>query len=347
MQAAIYRNPYESLSVEERDIPVIGQREVLIKVRVCAICNSDLSYIDRGMAPQAAPPLILGHELSGEIADLGDRVQDLSIGDRVILPATLSCGNCEGCRRNDESSCENLVYLGSGVDGGFAQYIAVDAKHVRVLPDWAGYELGSVISNLFLGAYHLVFERSRIQDGDKVVIFGSGAFGLSILQMAHLRHADVYMVDLFDWKLEIAKKYSAAGVLNSNRASVCEDALKELLGDRADVIIDTVGAPRTLIQGMRVLKKGGHHIMAANSDNQIPFLLSQILLNEMTISGVLSAPIHCYENVIHLLEKKKLQWEELITQKYSLKDINRGINHLRLGQSLRTLIYPWDSPEDN
>lgn len=342
MLAAVYYNPYETLKIEEKEIPVIQQREILIKVRSCAICNSDLSYIDRGMATLMPPPVILGHEISGEIVDVGDRVSELQIGDHVIVPATVSCGKCEKCKRSEESSCDQLEFMGSGRDGGFVQYLAMDETKVAKLPKEYSYELGSMIANLFIGAYHLVFERSVISDGDKVVIFGSGAYGLSVLQMALLKHADVYMVDIFDWKLELAKKYGAHAVLNSNKVAVCEDSLLEILGTKADVIVDTVGAPRTLVQGIRVLKKGGQLIMSGNSDYQIPLLIKQMVINEFTFTGALSAPLHCVDKVLNLLEKNKLKWKDMITHRFYLNDINKGINTLRLGQSIRTIILPWE-----
>ncbi len=342
MLSAVFYNPYEALVVEEREIPRVGQRDILVKVRSCAICHSDLSYIDRGMATLSPPPLVLGHEIAGEVVDVGDRVHDFEIGDHVIIPATVSCGNCEKCKKWDESSCDNLSFMGSTINGGFTQFMAVEERNAARMPRDLSFEAGSLVSNLFIGAYHAVFERSIIKDGDKVVVFGAGAYGLSILQMALLKHADVYMVDIFDWKLDLARKYGAQGILNSNKVNVCEEALLDLLQDKADVVVDTVGAPRTLVQGIRVLKKGGQLMLSGNSDNQFPYLINQIVLNEFTLTGALSAPIHCVENVLNLIEKKKLHYEEMITQRFHIKDINKGINALRMGQSIRTIILPWE-----
>lgn len=346
MLAAHYYQPYEELKLEMCSLPEPGENEVLIKVETCAVCHTDLQFIDRGLAIEGEAPLVLGHEIAGRIEKIGSAVKNWSLGERVIVPSTISCQHCQSCRDGNESQCKDIQMLGNTIDGGFAEFISVPAYHPVHLPSSITFETGSLIANVLTGAYHVIFDRANINPGDSVVIFGSGGFGLSILQMAKLRAAKVYMIDIFDWKLEVARQLGADGVLNSNKAKKCEDSVMNMIGIPADVVIETIGAPRTMVQAINILRKGGQMILSGYTDNQLPFLVGQIIMNEFSLIGTISAPRSAVKHVISLIQDHKIQTDSMISHRFPLSQVNEGLNTLRMGQSIRTVIFPQGVPEN-
>ena len=347
MKAAVFYRAYEPLKIEEVDVPQIGENDLLVAVKTCSLCHSDIQFVDHGLAPGKTPPLILGHEIAGTISEIGSKVKNFKVGENVIIPSSTSCGKCLACKSWNETQCEDFQLLGNDIDGGLAEYIKISSNNPIRLPYEYSYELGSLISNDFVGAYHIVFDRVKIHEGETIVIFGSGAYGLSILQMAKMKSAKVYMVDIFDWKLEIAKKYGADGVLNSNKVNVCEEALMDTIYGKADVIIDTIGVTRTLMQAMNVLRKGGRLVLSGFSENSVPFLIKRLILNEISLIGTIGAPKRKIFNILQYIQDERIQWEEMITNQLPLEKVNDGINLLRMQQSIKTMIYPNGMDENN
>ncbi|MBN2781424.1 MAG: alcohol dehydrogenase catalytic domain-containing protein [Candidatus Marinimicrobia bacterium] len=341
MRAAVFHHSYEPLKIEDVPVPSVGAHDVRIAIRTCSICHTDMQFIDQGMAPNMKPPLILGHEIAGIIEETGSEVKKFKSGDRVIVPAMISCNHCLACKTWNETHCENIRRIGVDCNGGFAEYITVPDFHPYHLPHEYSFEAGSLISNVLVGAYHLVYDRINIRAGEKVVIFGAGGFGLGILQMAKLRDAKVFMVDIFDWKLKEAKLLGADGILNSNKVNVCEEAVIDMLGEKPDIVIETIGAPRTLLQAMNTLKKGGRLVLAGITENALPFLIGRIIENEIALIGASGAPRRKIPEIIHLLEDGKITLEHLVTKRFDLDHINDAINTLRMGQTIRTMIYPF------
>ncbi|MDD3807597.1 MAG: zinc-binding dehydrogenase [Candidatus Marinimicrobia bacterium] len=340
MKAAVFHQAYEPLSIEDVPLKPLKSTEIRVRIETCSVCHVDLQYVDQGLATAKAPPLILGHEISGVVEETGKNVTLFRSGNRVIVPGTMSCGKCLACKSWNETQCDHLKILGNHVDGGYAEYITIDQNQLVSLPDEFPFELGSLISNVFVGAYHLVYDRVNIHQGETVVIFGSGGFGLSLLQMAKLKQAHVYMVDIFDWKLNIARDYNADGILNSNKCKVCEEGICDMIGGKADVVIETTGTPRTMVQAMNVLHKGGRLVLSGYSENTLPFLAARIIMNEMSLIGSIGTPLRKIPDVIKLVNDGKIRWQEMITYHFPLSQINEAFNTLRMGQSIRTVIHP-------
>lgn len=341
MRAAVFHHSYEPLSIENVPTPTVGTNDVKVKIHTCSICHTDIQFIDQGMAPNMKPPIILGHEIAGVIEEIGSDVKKFKPGDRVVLPATITCNECLACKSWNETQCENIKRIGVDVNGGFAEYIVVPEFHPYRLPYEYDFEIGSLISNVLVGAYHVVFDRINIRAGEKVVIFGAGGFGLSILQMAKLRDAQVTVVDIFDWKLNEAEKLGADHILNSNKVNVCEEAVIDTVGGKPDIVIETIGAPRTLLQSMNALKKGGRLVLCGLTENALPFMIGRIIENEIALIGAIGAPRRKIPEIFHLLEDNKINIDNLVSKRFDLEHINDAINTLRMGQTIRTVIYPF------
>lgn len=162
MKAAVFYGPNQPLKIEAVPVPTPAPAEALVKVAACGVCHTDLHYIDHGVPTFKKPPMILGHEVSGVIAALGEGVTRWKEGDRVLLPAVYGCGQCAMCRTGRENVCEKMVMFGNNVDGGYAEYILAPAKDLLALPDEIPLEEGAIIADAVTTPYHAVVNRGQV-----------------------------------------------------------------------------------------------------------------------------------------------------------------------------------------
>jgi D-arabinose 1-dehydrogenase-like Zn-dependent alcohol dehydrogenase len=214
MKAAIFHGPNRPLQIEERPIPTIQPHQVLVKVAACGVCHTDLHYLDHGTPTYKKPPLILGHESSGTIAEVGGAVKHFKAGDRVLLPAVVSCGTCEFCRTGRENICQTMTMFGNNVDGAYAEYVVAPAKDIFALPKEIPLEEGAIIADAISTPYHAVKNRAEVKAGDSVVVFGCGGVGINIVQLAAAAGGVVIAVDISEGKLAWAKKLGATYTVN-------------------------------------------------------------------------------------------------------------------------------------
>jgi len=135
MKAAIFEAANKPLNIEQVEKPKINKGDVLVKIAACGVCHTDLHYTDHGVPTYKPPPMILGHEPSGYVAEIGENVKKFKEGDKVLIPAVLTCGFCDFCRTGRENICQNMVMLGNHIDGAYAEYIKVPSKDIFHLPD--------------------------------------------------------------------------------------------------------------------------------------------------------------------------------------------------------------------
>ena len=201
MRAAIFHGGGKPLEIGEWPMPVIKPHEVLVKVAACGICHTDLHYQDHGVPTFKPPPMILCHEPSGFIAQCGSEVKNFKEGDRVLLPAVLTCGYCEFCRTGRENICQTMTMFGNNVDGAYAEYVAAPAKDIFHLPEEIPLIEGAIIADAISTPYHAVKNRAEVRPGDSVVVFGCGVIGINVVQVAGAAGGSVIAVDISDAKL--------------------------------------------------------------------------------------------------------------------------------------------------
>ncbi len=209
--------PLEKKSFE---INSIGEDDVVVKISGCGLCHTDLGYISGSVKTNHELPLILGHEISGEVVATGDSHKDL-VGKKVIIPAVLPCGECEFCKSGRSNICRQQKMPGNDFNGGFASHIAVPGRFLCILPDDLGiFELPqlSVVADAVTTPYQSI-RRSRLKQGDLAIVIGVGGIGLYMLQLAHDAGAAVIALDIDEAKLEAAAKLGASYTLNSKGMS--------------------------------------------------------------------------------------------------------------------------------
>ncbi len=340
MKAAILYAAKEPLRVEEIPTPTPGAGEVLIKVAACGLCHTDLHYIDHGTPTFKKPPIILGHEVSGTIAGVGTGVTDWKEGDRVLLPAVYGCGTCAMCRTGRENVCERMVMFGNNVDGGYAEYILAPAKDTLSLPDELPLIESAIIADATTTPYHAVVNRGQVKPGDRVVVFRCGGIGINVVQVAAAVGAQVIAVDIADQKLEWARVLGAHITLNSTKFERIDKEIRKLTGGGADIGFEAIGNPVVQSQTFNSLRTGGRFVVVGFASKPMQLNTGKVMYREMEIIGSLGCRAVDYPRVIELARQGKIKVKELVTARFSLDDINEGLDVLRAGTGIRSVVVP-------
>jgi propanol-preferring alcohol dehydrogenase len=227
MKAVVLHDFKAPLRLEEVERPKPGAGEVLIRVEACGACHSDVHVAD-GDWPQlnriVKKPLILGHEIAGTIAEVGEGVKELRVGDRMGVPWIYwSCGECEFCASGDEVLCSKQKITGVAVDGGYAEFVKAPATHATKIPEGLAAADAAPLFCAGVTVYRAL-KKANIQPGQRLAIFGVGGLGHLAVQIGREMGAEVTAVDLSDEKLELARQDGATHVLNASTA----DAPKEI-----------------------------------------------------------------------------------------------------------------------
>ncbi len=342
MKASIFHGPKQPLQLGDWPVPSIKPDEVLVKVAACGICHTDLHYIDHGVPTFKKPPLILGHEPSGIVAQAGRGVANFKEGDRVLLPAVLTCGSCEFCRTGRENICSTMTMFGNNVDGAYAEFIAAPAKDIFHLPKEIPLEEGAIIADAISTPYHAVKNRAEVRAGDTVVVFGCGGVGINVVQVAAAVGGTVIAVDISERKLEWAKRFGAVYTINPANVEHIGKEIRKLTGGGADIAIEVIGKPQTIEAAFGTLRKGGRLVVVGYSAEDIRLSAAKMMYFEMEVRGSLGCRPVDYPRLIELCRIGKIKVAEQVTQKFPLEKINDAFDLLRNHDenALRSVVIP-------
>lgn len=340
MKAAVFHGPNQPLKIEEVETPKIGPDEILVKIAACGVCNTDMHYIDHGVPTFKKPPMILGHEPSGTVAEAGEHVRGFQVGDRVLIPPVFSCGYCVNCRLGKENICLNMLMLGNHIDGAYAEYTKVPAKDCQHLPDDLPIQESSIIADAISTPYHAVKNRAQVKPGDSVVVFGCGGVGINVVQTAAAAGGSVIAVDIVDSKLEVAKKLGAQNTINARdmEDKALLKLIRNLTGGGADISIEAIGNPKTIVLGANSVKPGGCHCQVGYTHHDVPINAARLMFREIEIKGSLGCRPVDYPKIIEMVRTGKIQLEPVVTHKFKLEEINDALELMRKGESLRSII---------
>jgi propanol-preferring alcohol dehydrogenase len=339
MRAAVFYGPYQPLRVEDVPVPVLNAGEVLVKVAACGLCHTDLHYIDHGVPTVKPPPMILGHETSGTVVVAGSGTGAIKEGDRVLLPAILTCGHCAACRYGRENICQNMRMFGNDVDGAYAEYVKAPAKDIFVLPPEIPLVEGCIIADAVTTPYHAVTNRAEVRPGDHVVVFGCGGVGLNVVQFAHLAGGIVIAVDLVEERLEWARRLGASLTVNPRHVEgSAARQIRQLTGGGADIALEAIGNPATIQEAFNSLHPGGRLVVVGYSDKEVALNAGRIMYREMEIRGSLGCRPADYPRVIELARSGRIQVAPLVTGRFPLEDINEGLDMLRQSRGIRSVV---------
>jgi threonine dehydrogenase-like Zn-dependent dehydrogenase len=285
---ALVLKEYKQFVCEDVPAPVAGPADVIIAVRTCGICGSDVHGMD-GSTGRRRPPIIMGHEAAGVIASVGSGVTGWKAGDRVTFDSTIYCGHCEFCRRGLINLCDNRRVLGVSCEdyrqnGAFAEYVAVPQHILYRLPDGLSFEHAALVEP-FAIALHAI-RRAPPTLNDTVVVVGAGMIGLALVQaLSQAGCGRLIAVDIATDKLALAAKCGATNTINSSTEDAPAAILRLTQGLGADLAFEAVGVPATVNLALRCLRKGGAATLIGNVTSKVEFPLQTVVTRELTIHG--------------------------------------------------------------
>lgn len=317
----------QSIELEEVEIPEVRENEVLIKVKTCGICGSDI-HAYKGEHPFVHPPIVLGHEFSGVISKIGSNVKNFKEGDKVTVEPNLVCGRCYNCRKGRYNICTNLKVIGCvGYNGAFAEYIVVPSEKLIKLPDGLSFEEAALIEPTAV-AVHAVRKTDQ-KLGQKVLVLGAGPIGLLVMQAAKLQGADqVIITDLLGYRLKKAEIFGADKVVNSSSENLVELTQEYYGQEGIDLIYDCVGIEETISQALQIVRKGSKIVIVGVPQGNIRTNLAYIQDRELELTGSLMYVREDFTAALNLIEKEKIQVKPLITHRFKLKDLETAFKML-------------------
>jgi len=321
MKALVNTAPYV-LQLEDWPIPEPGPEDLLVRVRACAICGSDIKGYS-GKTGRRQPPIVMGHEASGVVERVGSEVSTFGPGDRVAFDSTVYCNACPYCLSGHVNMCQNRQVLGVSEGtyrrhGAMAEYIVVPHWIAVHLPDALSFEQAALIETISIGVH--AANRTPCRLNDTVLVMGAGAVGLASLQGMLLKGAGKTVVcDLSATRLALARELGADVTVVSGGDDVMERLLDATGPEGADAVIEAVGIQPTVDMALAVTKKAGALTLVGNVTPRVSFDLQSIVSREITVYGVCASNGE-YADCVELVASGKITVDPFITERARLED---------------------------
>jgi propanol-preferring alcohol dehydrogenase len=317
MKAAVNHQFKGKLEIQELDKPVIGKQDVLVKIHACGVCHTDLHACHGDWPVKPKMPLVPGHEGVGEIVEIGEQVNHLSLGDRVGIPWLYSaCGYCDYCLTGDENLCLSQQNSGYSVDGSYAEYCKAHGDYVVKIPDNISYVDAAPLFCAGVTTYKAL-KVSTAKPGEWVAIFGIGGLGHLAVQYAVAMGLNVIAVDTGTDKLTLAKNLGASLCLDFKSDNVVEQVLAETGGVHASIC--TAVSKSGFEQSYKVIRRGGKCVLVGLPDEDMPLPIFNTVLNGVSVVGSI---VGTRKDLVECLDFAARGKVKAITIEKSLEDIN-------------------------
>ncbi len=361
-KAVVYRELNKPVSVEEVEFESPRRDEVMVKLKACGVCHSDLSATN-GTIPMP-PPLVLGHEGAGVIEEVGEGVRDLAVGDTVVACWIPMCGKCRYCTSGRPVLCDMAAKAAFTLPDGtsrikdangnnlhhfagtavMAEYATLHRDSViKIDPDVA-LDKAALIGCAVMTGVGAVLNTAKVEAGSSVVVFGAGGVGLNVIQGAALAGAEkIIAVDLEDKKLEFAQQFGATETINPSRDGDAVAKTKELTGGGADYAFECIGLGATIVQAYEAVGKGGTAVVVGVSKITETVTLGAFMMpfSEKVLMGSLygsARPRVDFPRLLSLYKANRLKLDELVTATYGVDDAPRAFEDLEKGVNARGVI---------
>ena len=357
MRAAVCRAFGEPLVIEELTLEAPQAGELVVDVKACAICHSDITYMDGGWG--GALPALYGHEAAGVVSAVGPETPGVQVGDHVVVTLIRACGQCFYCSRGDRVMCEATLPLSTRQPitdaagepvaqmmnvGSFAEQVLVHHSQVAVMPKDVGFAVASLLGCGVITGVGAAINTTQIAPGSSVVVIGTGGVGLNCIQGAALSGANpLIAVDVNDAKLEAAKAFGATHGVNSTTHDVAAEVRALTDGRMADHVLVSVGVGPAIEQGIGLMGKGSETIIVGMPPSGVTttFDPSWIAADSQRIVGSKMGSAQTPADIpqlVGLYRAGRLKLDELVTREYPLDEINEAVAAVKRGEALRNVV---------
>jgi len=336
MKAVRYLGPNQPFQLEDVPTPEPGPGDVRVRIRAAGMCHTELHF-ESGLLNLGVAPLTMGHEIAGEIDRVGRGVDDARVGQRVLVYYYAGCGECEWCRAGQENLCGSLrAEYGFFNDGGYAEYIVVPDRNAVELPDGIPLQDAAPIGCGVTTAVHAC-ALAGLAKGDVAVVYGVGAVGFGLIQVARLRGARVIGIGRSRDKLDRARDLGAGDVVNAAEEPDVGAAVRRLTGGRgADVVFELVATSDTMVHATTMLAKRGRLVFVGYSEDGYHVHPIQLVINEAAVSGSVGNTMDELREAIALVSDGKVR--TLVDRTLPLSQWEEGLTALREGRLIGRVV---------
>ena len=342
MRAVVKAEPGPGLRLQEVPVPEPGPDEVLVKVKAASICGTDLHIWrwDPWAQGRLKPPLVIGHEVCGEVVATGSDVTDVEVGAYVSAESHVVCGVCDMCRTGKGHLCRNTQILGVDRDGGFAEYVSIPAINAWPNPPEMPPEIASLQEN-FGNAVHTAFAADV--RAKKVLVTGCGPVGLMAIAVAKALGARaVYATDVQPYRLELARRMGADLALNAREVDVVRALREATEGEEVDVLLEMSGAPEALRQGLELVKPGGEVALLGLHGRPIQLDVDNLIVFKgLTVRGVIGRRLwETWYQARGLLRSGAVDLRPIVTHRFPLDEFERAFELMASGECGKVVLVP-------
>ena len=352
---SIWRHP--KLEVKERPDPKIKPDQILLEVRACGVCGSDMHFYetdadDYMLYPGLTKfPAITGHELSGKVVEVGKEVTDLKVGDMVTVEEMIWCGHCVPCRNGFPNHCTNLEEIGFTIDGGFANYLAIGAKYAwkidaiaeRFGDEKKAYEVGAMTEPTCV-SYNAMFSRAGgFKPGHYVSVFGTGPIGLAAIGLAKAAGAGIIVgFEVSPQRRELAKQVGADYVYDPRDVSASEVLMELSQGEGFNFHVEAAGAPELVVPEMvKSLAINGKIVQIGRAAQDVPLYLETFQVRRAQFFGAQGhSGDENFPNVIRMVAAGRLDLSPIITARYDLEGAVKAIAQSTERRDGMIMVFP-------
>jgi len=327
MRAVVVSRYGGSLEAMARPVPRAAAGEVLVRVRASGLCSTDL-HLTSGRQPLGKLPRIVGHELAGDVVEVGDGVGDWRQGDRVTAAIDVTCGRCRDCLSGQTQRCRAMKRIGFERDGGHAEYVAVPAANLVALHAEISYEAAAILPDAVACMYHSLIHQGSVGIGQRVLILGVGGLGIHGVQIARSAGAEVFATSRQPQRVALAEQHGAVGIDTSCESF--EVAVGKLTGgDGVDVVVDNIGTRDSVRRGLAVLRPGGKFLVVAYLDESFEVASIPLFKTEQQIIGCRGSTRQDLIDVVRLVRAGQVT--PVLGASYPLDEIGKAIARLDSG----------------
>lgn len=330
MKAAVLKEFGSPLVIEEKEIPSPGPNQVLVKVRASGLCVSDI-HIQDGIIGTVKLPYTPGHEMAGVVAEVGEGVDNVAVGDHITAAIDIICGRCRYCRTGRTNLCTSLVRIGFERDGAHEEYCVIPAENAFKVADFIPFEQVTGLPDAVGCMYNAIKNQANIRPGQRVLILGAGGLGMNAIQLAKVFGAQVFATSRQADKIRIAMEMGVDAAINTREQELEEEIRRLTGGEMCDAVIDNIGIKGSINQALKLTAPGGKVIVAGYNDPYFEADYQDVMKFEKEIIGMRGMTRQDLAEVIRLVESQRIV--PYVYQTLPFKEINEGLSMLRDGRA--------------